>query len=58
MELTKLGHSDDNHVRLLKYLPKIAKVAIWILELIKRALNKMARKQTMFVMLLLMVLRN
>lgn len=58
MQLTKLGHIDDNDIRLLKYLPKITKIVICILQLIKRTLNKMERKQSMVVMLLLMVRKN
>lgn len=58
MQLTKLGHIDDNDIRLLKYLPKITKIVICILQLIKRTLNKMARKQNIVVMLLLMVRKN
>lgn len=58
MQLTKLGHIDDNDIRLLKYLPKITKIGICILQLIKRTLNKMERKQSMVVMLLLMVRKN
>lgn len=58
MQLTKLGHIDDNDIRLLKYLPKIIKIVIWILQLSERTLNKMERKQSMFTMLLMMVRKN